>query len=105
MAAQGHGQLFTGNAAAIVFYGNQAHTAREQAYGDLGGTSVQGVIDQLTHDRGRAFDHLTCRNLADQLIGQVLDGTAGKRGGMRDIHPGDSMQCGCLIQAVRGLGL
>ena len=76
VAAQGDCQLGLGDAAAVVFDGNQAHTARRQTHGDLARAGVQRVIDQLAHHRGGAFDHFASGNLADQFVGQVTDGAA-----------------------------
>ena len=89
VAAQGHGQLVTRYAAAIVFHRNQAHATGQQAHGDLAGAGVQRVVHQLAHGRGGAFHHLASGDLADQLIGQVTNGPArrcslvggGRRGG------------------------
>ncbi len=64
------------NAAAVVFHADQAHPTRQQAYGDLAGTGIQGVVHQFAHHRGGALYHLASGNLADQFIGQVLDGAA-----------------------------
>jgi len=81
MAAQRHGQFLARNAAAVVLDGDQPHPAGQQAHGDLGGAGIQGVVDKFPHHRGGAFHHLASRNLADEFIGQVLDGAARRSRG------------------------
>ena len=78
VSLQGQGQLGHGDAAAIVFDQDLAHAAAHQLDGDLGGARVQRVVDQLAHHGGRALDHLAGRDLADQFIGQGLDGAPGR---------------------------
>ncbi len=94
VAAQRNGQLFARNAAAIVFDGDQPHTTGEQAHGDAGGTCIERIVDQLAHDGGGALDHLAGRDLADQLIGQILDGTARGRSAAATV--------GCRRQSIVG---
>jgi len=81
MAAQSNGQLFARNAAAVVFHHDQPDAARQKAHVDLQGSCVQGVVDQLAHHGGGALNHLTRGDLADQLVGEVAYGAAGRGGG------------------------
>ena len=83
MPLKGHGQFFVGDAASVVFYGNQADTAPQQAQGDMTSARVERVVDQFSHHGGRAFNDLTCCDLADQHIGEFTNGSSG--GGLR--HP------------------
>ena len=80
MAAQGNGQLFARDTAAVVFNQDQPDAARQQAHIDLQGSCVQSVIDQLAHHGGGALDHLTRCDLADQLVGEVAYRAAGGEG-------------------------
>ena len=80
VALERGGQFRAGDAATVVFDRDQAHTTGEQTQGDLAGPSVQGVVDQLAHDRGGALDHLTRGDLADEFVGQFPDGRGRRRG-------------------------
>jgi hypothetical protein len=75
-----HRQLFAHDAAAVVLDRDQAHAAGQQAHRDLRGAGVERVVDQLAHHRRRALDHLAGGDLADQFVGQVQDGAAGRAG-------------------------
>ena len=75
MALQSHGQLLTGNAVAVVFNTDESHATGKQAQINVCGTGVQCVVNQLLDNRGRALNHLASGDLADQLAGQLLNGT------------------------------
>ena len=77
MALQGHRQLIGGNAHAVVFHADEAHTTGEQSQGDLCGSRVERVVYQFAHNRSRAFDHLASGDLADQFIWEFADGAWG----------------------------
>ena len=79
MALEGNRQLLWGDAPAVVFHGDQAHTTGEQAHRDVGGTRVQRVVEQLAQHRCRAFNHLASGDLADQFIGEFADGSRCER--------------------------
>ena len=49
VAAQGDGQFFLRNAAAVVLHRDQAHAAGQQAHGDLAGAGIERVVHQLAH--------------------------------------------------------
>ena len=66
-----------GHADAVVFDADQAHATLHQSHHDLAGPGIQGVVDQLAHHRGRALHHFTGGDLADQFVGQFLDGAGG----------------------------
>ena len=85
MAFEGHWQLLAQNACAIVFHRNQPHAAGQEPHRDLTGACVQCVVHQLPHHGGRSLHHLTCGDLADQLIGQFSDRAAGG-GGRGNVH-------------------
>ena len=91
VAAQGDRQLLGRNARTVVFHRNQAHTAREQAHGDLRGARIERVVDQFAHGGSGALHHLTGRNLTDQLVRQIanraaLSGSGGGGGGGCFVH-------------------
>ena len=79
VALERGGQFCAGYAAAVVFDRDQAHAAGEQAQGDLAGPGVQGVVDQLAHDRRGALDDLTGGDLADEFVGQFPNGRGRRR--------------------------
>ena len=78
-------QFASRDAAAVILHGDQAHATGDQAHGDLRRARIQRVVHEFAHDRGRALHHFAGRDLADQLIGQFVDGAAG-RGGHRVVH-------------------
>ena len=86
VALESDGQLRRRNAHAVVFHRYQPHAAGQQPHRDLVRLRVQRVVHQFAHHRGRAFHHLTGRNLADQRVGQFTDGAA--RGGKGRCHRG-----------------
>jgi len=49
------------------------HAAGCQAHGDVQCARIECVIDELAHHRGGALDHLAGRDLAHQLVGQLVD--------------------------------
>jgi hypothetical protein len=76
MALQRQRQFVGRDALAVVLDHGAAHAAAGQAHGDLAGAGVQRVVDQLTHHRSRAFDHLAGGDLADQFVRQLADRAA-----------------------------
>ena len=77
MAFECHGQLIRSETDTIVFDGDAADTALDQAHANVCGTRIECVIDQLTNNGGRTFDHLAGSNLADQRIWELTDGAGG----------------------------
>ena len=75
MAAQRQRHFCARNAMPVVVDRDLAHAAGRQAHGDLRGTCVERIVDQLLHDRRGPLDHFTSCDLADQLVGQLLDRT------------------------------
>ena len=73
MALQGQWQVVQVDAGAVVFDADAAHTTSHQAHRDLAGPGVQRVVHQLAHGSGRPVDDFTGGDLADQLVGQLLD--------------------------------
>ncbi len=71
---------------AVVFDDDGAHAAASEAHGDLGGTGVERVVDQLAHHRGRALDDLAGGDLAHQFVRQFADRAAPGAHGV-GIHP------------------
>ena len=77
VALHGQGQLAGRDAVAVVLDHDAAHAASHQTHGDLRGTGVQRVVDQLPHHRGGPLDHLAGGDLADELVGQGQDAARG----------------------------
>ena len=79
VAAQRRRQLGGGNAVAVVLDDDGADAAAGQAHGDAGRAGVDGVVEQLAHDRRRPLDDLAGGDLADQLARQFADRSAHAR--------------------------
>jgi hypothetical protein len=76
MALHGEREFVRGNADAVVFDRDRAHTAGRQAHDDRRRTRVDRVVDQLAHDRRRALDDLARGDLVDQFVVQQRNGAA-----------------------------
>jgi hypothetical protein len=66
-------QIVGVHAAAVIGHLDQAAPAVEDADRDLPGAGVEGVLDQLLDDAGRALDALAGRNAADHGRRQEAD--------------------------------
>jgi hypothetical protein len=73
VASKRNRQLLTRDATAIVLNPNAAHPTGQEPHRDLRRPGIQGVVHQLTHHRRRALNHLSRRDLADQLVGELTD--------------------------------
>ena len=69
------------HATAIITDFNKGLPPLLKLYRNLSGSSIDGVIHQLAHHRGRPLHHFASGDLADQLVGQFQDGPP--RGGLR----------------------
>jgi hypothetical protein len=58
---------------AIVSHRDPGDAALADRYADLCRLRVQGVLDQLLHDRGRALDDLARSDLIDELGWKYAD--------------------------------
>ena len=63
-------QLLTRNPAAIIAHANEAGAAALHLDLDARRASVEAVLDQLLHDRGRTLDDLARGDLVDQVVRQ-----------------------------------
>jgi hypothetical protein len=75
VAFQRHWQLVAGDADTVVLDHHRPHAARAQPHCDVQGAGVERVVDQLAHHRRGALHHFTCCDLADQVAGQLADGS------------------------------
>ena len=67
MALEREDGVARGHAAAVVGDPDQRPAAGVALDGDRPGTGIQGVVDQLLDDRGRALDHLAGGDLIDHV--------------------------------------
>ena len=76
-------QLGGGDAAAVVGHHDAPDAALLDAQAHAACAGVDGVLEQLAYHRGRALDHFTGGDLADQPVGEQGDGAHGGGSG----HP------------------
>ena len=69
MTRQCQRQFLALNAAAVVADFEQLRAARGKLHGDVGGTGIETVFEQLFERRGRPLDHFAGSDLIDQQIG------------------------------------
>ena len=78
-------QLRGRDADAVILDRDQADAASLQSHGDVARAGIEGIVEQFTHDGSRTLDDFTSGDLADQFIGQGLDGRVGdsRHGGQK----------------------
>ena len=59
MAEKGGAGILVGHTAAVVRDPQEGHAAVPDLNGDLGGTGIHGVFQQLLNNGGRPLHHLT----------------------------------------------
>jgi hypothetical protein len=74
VAHQGKREFGLGDAATVVGDRDTFDPALVEQDPQRLRAGVQRVLQQLLNDRGRPFDHLAGGDLADQQVGQGLDG-------------------------------
>ncbi len=69
-------QFLRGNSAAVVRDGELLDAPLAQPHLDAAGARIHGVFHKLLHDGGRTVNDFARRNLADELVGQGMNGPA-----------------------------
>jgi hypothetical protein len=66
-------RVLRAHAVAVVADADQFLAPGHDLHGDRGRLGVEGVLDQLLHDRSRPLHDLARRDLVDEIVGQPLD--------------------------------
>ena len=80
VALQRQQRVLALHAAAVVGHPDEGEPALLHVHGDGGRARVEGVLDQLLHDGGRALDHLARGDLVDEPGREDLDARHGAVG-------------------------
>ena len=73
MAFEAEQSIVAAHAQAVVGHADETAPAREDIHGEVSGLRVEGVLNQLLHDAGRALDHFASSDLISDLFGQEAD--------------------------------
>ena len=73
VAFEAEQRVVAAHAKSIVRHADKAAPAREDFHREMRGLGVEGVLDELLHDAGRALDHLAGGDLIGDLLRQQAD--------------------------------